>query len=55
MNSGPKLTSFAAPEGRSACLGAALRWLNNGPKLTSFAAPEGRSACLGAALRWLIT
>ena len=27
MNYGPKLTSFAAPEGRSACLGAALRWL----------------------------
>ena len=27
MNSGPKLTSFAAPEGRPACLGAALRWL----------------------------
>ncbi|GEM_PF-5357663 len=27
MNNGPKLTSFAAPEGRSACLGAALRWL----------------------------
>ena len=27
MNYGPKLTSFVAPKGRSACLGAALRRL----------------------------
>jgi hypothetical protein len=43
----PKLTSFAAPEGRVSSFGRPGGTDMNNPKLTSFAAPEGRVSSFG--------
>ena len=43
----PKLTAFAAPEGRSMPFGRPGGKGSNDPQLTAFAVPEGRSMPFG--------